>query len=328
MKGLEADYGDDWVFLSHYAFAHHEVGLTEEAFRLAERSLELSPTNAYAAHSVAHVYFETGEHSSGGDFLGGWLVGYDDRAPFHGHLSWHLALFELAMGRYQRVLELYQDNIRPSVLAKSAISLADSASLLWRMQMYTGSAPPAPWEEVVDQAAPAAEGPGPAFRDAHAALAFAASRDEEALERLTGRLRDLSEKGDLLAREVTLPLVEGIVSFAQGSYDEAVQSIEPACAQLTRIGGSHAQREVFEDTLLEAYLRAEQFESAEGMLRRRLIRRTSVRDLFWMGRAQASDGQPEEASSSLSQATQRWASADPRCPELRALKELVDKVAG
>ena len=35
---------------------------------------------------------------------------------------------------------------------------------------------------------------------------------------------------------------------------------EPRLDQLARIGGSHAQREVFEDTLLEAYLRAEQFE--------------------------------------------------------------------
>ena len=232
------------------------------------------------------------------------------------------------MGRYQRVLDLYQNNVRPSVLAKSAISLADSASLLWRLQMYAGSAPSVPWREVVDQAAPAAEGPGPAFRDAHAALAFAASRDEEALERLTGRLRDLSIKGDLLAREVTLPLVEGIISFSQGSYDEAVRNIEPACAQLTRIGGSHAQREVFEDTLLEAYLRAEQFESAEAMLRSRLSRRPSVRDLFWTGRAQANDGQPEKAGSSLGQATQGWDSADPRSAELLALKQLAEKVAG
>ena len=37
--------------------------------------------------------------------------------------------------------------------------------------------------------------------------------------------------------------------------------------------GSHAQREVSEDTMLEAYIRAEQFEKAEDMLRRRLGQR-------------------------------------------------------
>ena len=156
MKSVEPAYGDDWAFLGQYSFAHHENGLLEEARRLAERSLTLRPSNAVASHSVAHVFFESGEHSGGADFLGDWISGYDKRAPFHVHLSWHLALFELAEGHYQRALELYEHDIRPSVVEKSPTSLADSASLMWRTQMYSGSAPPFPWQEVQEQAAPAA----------------------------------------------------------------------------------------------------------------------------------------------------------------------------
>ena len=290
LKGVEPDYGDDWAFLGQYAFAHHESGLLEDARRLAERSLVLRPTNANACHSVAHVFFETGDPSGGTGFLVDWLGTYDPRAPFHVHLSWHLALFELAMCRYDRVLDLYERDIRPSVVARSPISLADSASLMWRIQMYGGVAPPAPWQEVRDQAAPAAEAPGPAFRDAHAALAFASAGDEAALGRMIDGLSDLAHKGNALARDVTLPLVRGIGAFVEGAYDEAVRLIEPAFAQLTRIGGSHAQREVFEDTLLEAYLRAGHFDSAEDLLRTRLSRRASVRDMYWLGRAQANQG--------------------------------------
>ena len=123
------------------------------------------------------------------------------------------------------------------------------------------------WREVRDQGAPAAERPGPAFRDAHAALAFTAGGDVEARDKLLGRLRDEALKGNLLAREITLPLVQGVDAFAQGQYDRAVELLEPVFPQLARIGGSHAQREVFEDTLLEAYLRDEQFDKAEDMLR-------------------------------------------------------------
>jgi Flp pilus assembly protein TadD len=66
MQSVASAYGDDWAFLGQYAFAHHETGHLEEARRLAERSLELRPTNAVAAHSVAHVFFERGDPSGGG----------------------------------------------------------------------------------------------------------------------------------------------------------------------------------------------------------------------------------------------------------------------
>jgi tetratricopeptide (TPR) repeat protein len=327
MQSVESTYGDDWAFLGQYAFAYHETGHFEEARRLAERSLALRPTNAVAAHSAAHVFFETGDSASGGDFLGTWLKGFDTRAPYRVHLSWHQALFELAMGHYQRVLDLYEEEIRPAVVAPTVTALNDGAALLWRWSMYSGSTPLVPPEEVRDLAIPAAARPGPAFRDAHAALAFASAGDDGYMGQMIDRLQALADQGDALAGEVTLPLVRGISAFAQGAYGEAVRLMaplfaEPRMDQLARIGGSHAQREVFEDTMLEAYLRAEQFDRAEEMLRTRLQRRASVRDLFWLGRAQVHSGQPEAAKASLHEVAQRWQDADPGSSELTALNRL------
>ena len=59
----------------------------------------------------------------------------------------------------------------------------------------------------------------------------------------------------------------------------------PTPGDLVRIGGSNAQREVFEDTLLQAYLRAGRFAEAEVLLRKRVGRRHSARDFFWLGSA-------------------------------------------
>lgn len=324
LKPLERECGDDWAFLGQYAFAHHETGRFDEAMSLARRSLDGCPTNAVACHSVTHVFFEQGEPSEGGDFLGDWLKGFDSRAPYHVHLSWHQALFELAQGRYQQVYDLYESDIRPSVVARSAASLSDSASLLWRLQMYGGEAPQVPWEEVRDQAAPAAQRSGPAFRDAHAALAFAASGDRETLDKLISRLRSEAEKGPAsggLAQEVTLPLVQGIDAFARGDYQTASRLLEPLYPQFTRIGGSHAQREVFEDTVLESYLRAEQFDKAEDMLRSRLKRRASVRDTFWLGLAQLGGGDSKSAGASFVEAAKRWEGVDSNASEQRRLRE-------
>ena len=315
---------DDWSFLSQYSFAHHETGRLDEALKLAQRSLDMRPTNAVASHSVTHVYFEKGDASSGDDFLGNWITCFDKRAPYHVHLSWHLALFRLALGHYQDAVGLYESDIRPSVVAKSPTSLSDSASLMWRLQLYGKARPPMPWEEVRDQAAPAADRNGPAFRDAHAALAFGACGDDAAMSQLVDRLGKLADQGNALAAEVTLPLVQGISAFAQENYSESVRLLEPQMMQLERIGGSHAQREVFEDTMLEAYLRAEQFDKAQDMLDERLSRRASVRDTFWLGRSQSAVGNAEAAKSAISDVLARWQDVDRASPEISNVTELAN----
>ena len=103
--------------------------------------------------------------------------------------------------------------------------------------------------------------------------------------------------------------------------------MEQPIRDLARIGGSHAQREVFEDTLLEAYIRAEQFENAEAMLTERLNRRASVRDEFWMGRRRPEAGEVSAAASTLKEAAGGWPTADFDSPEMANLERLTSNVA-
>ena len=303
-------YGEDWAFMGQYAWANHEIGKMEEGMDLAQRSLDLNPSNGVAAHSVAHVFYEMSQDDEGGAFLSSWLEDYDRRSTYRVHLSWHQALFELAMGRYNQALSWYEQDIRPAVQELKYAALADSASLVWRMKIYGDVSPQAPWGELIELAAPAANRPGPSFRDAHAALAFTAAGDDESFGMLVDGLQAMADAGDATAKEATLPLIRGIGAFGRGEYDEAVRLMEPVYPQLTRVGGSHAQRLVFEDTLLEAYLRAEEFDKATDMLRDRLSRRESPRELYWLARAQAAQGQKDEAQQNLSQAKEIWTDAD------------------
>ena len=324
MKDVESHYGEDWAFTGQFAWANHEIGRMAEGLRLAERSLDLNPANAVAVHSVAHVFFETNRNDEGAGFLGSWLDGFDRRASYRVHLSWHQALFQLAMGRYNQALGWYETEIRPAVVAKRYASLADSASLIWRMHIYGDTAPKAPWEELTALAAPAAAKPGPAFRDAHAALAFTAAGDEASFDKLVDGLQAMANNGDATASEATLPLVKGIGAFGQGDYTEAVRFLEPVFPQLTRVGGSHAQRQVFEDTVLEAFLRAEEFDKAGDMLRARLSQRESPRDSYWLGRAELGAGRTEEAAKSLEKARDGWCEADPGAIEIQNLSRMAE----
>ena len=327
MRKVAPANGDDWAFLGQYAFAHHETNQPEPAMDLATRSLEGNPQNAVASHSVTHSYFEQGDAANGGRWLGDWLNGWDRRASYNTHLSWHLALFELAQGRYNQALELYETHIRPGVQARNLANLQDAASLMWRLQIYSGEEPGKPWGEVRDMALPAAETPGPAFRDCHAALAFAGAGDAESTQKFVDRVKAQGEKGDDLSREMVLPIALGAAAFAAGDYDEAADLMGPTYPMLARIGGSHAQREVFEDTLLETYIRAGRYDDAKSMLDERLSRRSSVRDTYWMGRleAEAVQGNPDASRQLLAQARAAWAdTADEAAVEIQRLAMVAD----
>jgi hypothetical protein len=120
------------------------------------------------------------------------------------------------------------------------------------------------------------------FADVHAALAYAGAGDGESLEALAVGLRQRAAEGRLPEGEGVVDLVRGLAAFARADYEETVRLLGPVAAEVVRIGGSHAQREVFEDTLLVAYLRTGRAEAAESLLRVRLDRRPSPRDAAWL----------------------------------------------
>jgi tetratricopeptide (TPR) repeat protein len=143
LERLAPAYGEDWWFQSALAFTYHEVCRFDESRRLSERSLAAYPANANASHNLAHVAFETADASGGAAFLERWLADYPRRAPYHCHLSWHLALFELDRGRYRRALEIYQRDILGS--ANPRATVMDGAALLWRYQLYGCHDGPLAW---------------------------------------------------------------------------------------------------------------------------------------------------------------------------------------
>ncbi len=90
-----------------------------------------------------------------------------------------------------------------------------------------------------------------------------------------------------LPQGATVPrLCAGAAAFARGDYALAADELGAALPELARIGGSHAQREVFEDTFIAAALRAGRYDKAEARLAERLARRPSGRDRRWLAQAQ------------------------------------------
>lgn len=285
-RRVAAQYGDDWWFLAELAFALHEVGLLGPAWPLAERALDFHPGNGAAAHSLTHLHYESGDHAGGVRFLQDWLTGYDPRSPYASHFSWHRALHHLALDDVASAWESYEASMRPSV-SDAATTLADASSLLWRVELYGLGSGGERWTEVNGLAARRGAQPGFPFRDVHVGLAHAGAGDATALAGLVESLRRLAAAGDTAAGCLSLPLVEGIAAFSRGDHAAAIDRLEPVLAEVVRLGGSRAQREVIEDTLLVAHLRANRAGPAAVLLRRRLDRRPSPRDSAWLAAAEA-----------------------------------------
>src|SRR5438477_9678421 len=116
LQRLAPQWDEDWWFLTYLGWARIETGDVAAGAREVERALALNPHNAYAAHARAHGHFEAGDAESGAAFIAAWLPGYDRQSQLHCHLSWHLALFELARGQPERARALYADAVRSGVL--------------------------------------------------------------------------------------------------------------------------------------------------------------------------------------------------------------------
>ena len=284
LEELASHWGDDWWFLGYLGWAHIETGDLATGVPLVERSLAGNPRNAHAAHQRAHGFFEAGDAEAGAAFIEAWLPGYERAGQLHCHLSWHLALFELALGNADSARAIYFDNIRPSVaLSAPMLSLADSASFLWRWQLYgAGSPTEQAWTEVVEHARRHFPRAGLAFADLHAGIAEAAIGDNVSLGARIEGLRGLNEQDRLPPGKVAPSLCAGIGALARGDNAAAAPVLETALTDLPRIGGSHAQRELFEDSLIVAYLRSRQLGKAAPLLRARLARRPSSRDQAWL----------------------------------------------
>ena len=278
-EACESQYGDDPWFLCHHSFMHNELFHFEKARGLAERSFAQNRRNCECAHSLAHVFFETGDFSSGRDFLDGWLDGSEWQQTQRGHLSWHQALFELEAGNWPAVTRIYEDVIQPERHpGNMQIVLADSASLLWRFRINGKSLPSHAVASVVEFGSLKFPRAGNAFADAHKALALALASDADAIDRLAAEARSLVAQGRLPAGAVIPALIEAIGAFGAGDYYRTISVLEPHSDEIVRVGGSHAQFDVFNETLLAAYMRAGNAEKAAPLLRRRLDRRPSQRD--------------------------------------------------
>jgi len=277
-----ADLPGHAALLSFHAFGLEENGDYARAEDESRDVAQREPHSWFAHHTVSHVMEMMGRPEDGIGWMasreGFWASG---EHPNRDHIWWHKALFHLDLGQHVEAVSIYDGPFLASE-KPLAMSLTHASALLWRLDTL-GVDVAERWRALLPRWDGHADGRWLAFADAHAIMAELRSGQEARAEQRLARMRETAAGADEAGttyRLIGVPVAEGLVAFHRGAYAQAVDHLLPARFELWRIGGSAAQRDVFEWTLSEAACRAGLRDVAVSLAHERL----ALKPRSWVNR--------------------------------------------
>jgi hypothetical protein len=250
------------------AFAYEECHLLDAAESEARAALAMRREDPWAQHALAHVLLTRGRMDEGSQFLEAVSDTWTELNSFMlTHIWWHLALFYLSQGRDQEALDLY-DRHCWGVAKDYSQDQIGAISLLARFEIAKINVGTR-WEDLADHLAMRAKDTVQAFLTLQYLYGLARAGRPQALT-LLQTVREHAARAPQFGRgawrEVALPCCEGLFAYAYGDYDGAWRWLALAAPRMTEIGGSHAQRDLFGQILLDAALKSGRSAAALEML--------------------------------------------------------------
>jgi tetratricopeptide (TPR) repeat protein len=258
-----------------YAFGLEENGDYAQAQARAQAALAANPRDVWSVHAVAHVHEMQGQHRDGVTFLTATAPHWRD-SYFAVHNWWHRGLYHLELGEPGEALGLYDQSIR-AARSLEWLDIVDAAALLWRLALYGA--------DVGDRAAALAGDIAPllesapvyVFNDWHAvmALGLAGQHDRNARV-LADNQRHAAGTNLAAGQRAGHALLAGFAAFAAGRPGDALDQLIDIRDAASAVGGSHAQRDIIDLTLLAAAARAGDHGLARALASERTARKPSA----------------------------------------------------
>jgi hypothetical protein len=108
--------------------------------------------------------------------------------------------------------------------------------------------------------------PGNGLYDLHVILAQSVMSDEDRPDTRARQIEALAQEGRYLSGSYLPALARGFAAFAREDFAAAIEALAPLAGENERIGGSRAQHDLIEFTLLSAYLAANRLSEARHLL--------------------------------------------------------------
>ena len=262
-----------------YAFGLEECGDYARAEEFGRQAVEANPDDLWAIHAVAHILEMQGRLREGVAWLSYPADVWEDRNPFKGHLWWHATMFSLELGDYDTVFALFDRSIQPEAW-DFYLDVQNGASMLLRLDLL-GIDVGDRWKAMADSMEAHVDDHVLAFTDTHTMMALAADKRFDAAEKLLASLRAFAKTPDNFAaatmEPATLPVCQALLDFAQDRHAAVVDGLLPLRYDLACIGGSHAQRDVFAQVLIESAIKSKRLNLARSLLAERLAEKPNSR---------------------------------------------------
>jgi hypothetical protein len=97
-------------------------------------------------------------------------------------------------------------------------------------------------------------------------LAHAVTGEDAALEARNRQIEQLAAAGRYPSGSYLPALARGFAAFERRDFAATIEALAPLADQNERIGGSRAQHDLIEFTLLKAYLASRRLEEAKGLM--------------------------------------------------------------
>ena len=264
------------TILSCRSFANEECGNHAVAEGAGWQALEIDPADFWGIHAVAHVMEMQGRQSEGVALLDKHERYFAGGNNLVHHLWWHRAMFHMEQRELDAVLDLYDRRFRnlasplTQKLPDLYIDVQNAASMLFRLERH-GIDVGDRWIEIAEKAEQRIGDCLSAFTQPHWMMALAATRRDEAAQRMLAAMRAAGHGNGAVARvigSIARPVCEAVLAHRRGEYVRAVDLMKPVLDEMYRLGGSHAQQDVLEQLFLDSAVRANRGEDVRLMLAR------------------------------------------------------------
>ncbi|XP_029289136.1 LOW QUALITY PROTEIN: tetratricopeptide repeat protein 38 [Cottoperca gobio] len=245
-----------------YSFGLLETRLYDQAEKVAMEGLALTPDDAWAVHSVAHVYEMKAEVDKGLKFMESREKDWQVSDMLASHNYWHWALCFIEKGQYEAALEIFDSQVfRCCKATGSMLDTVDACSLLCRLEME-GVCVKDRWLELLQVTQPHTDDHVTLFNDLHFLMVSLGAKESGTSQRLLEGLQELAkEPGDNLTHQLAgtigVPICQAMMEYDQGNYNRTVDLLLPLRYRVVNVGGSDAQRDVFNQLLIHAAMKSE-----------------------------------------------------------------------